>query len=87
MSDLRKPLGFIDASAIMTVCDFGERKNADHCIEVLTRERNWYFWASDAADETTWIAAIEEAKQAGKAPRARKSGHEKKKSGVFQALR
>lgn len=43
--ELRKPLGFVDAKDILTVCDMGQLKKRDFCIEVITKERTWYLWA------------------------------------------
>lgn len=38
-SALRNPLGFIDSVEILTVCDMGNMKKKDNCIEVITKDR------------------------------------------------
>lgn len=63
---LRNPLGFIDCSEILTVCDMGNMKKRDFCIEVITKERTWYFWADTKAMQVQWIDALTKCKEAGK---------------------
>ena len=38
---LRNPLGYIDSKDILTICDMGNLKKRDYCIEVITKERTW----------------------------------------------
>jgi hypothetical protein len=57
---------FFGGADIQTVCDMGTLKKKDYCIEVITRERTWYFWAETKAAQTGWIEALNKCKEVGK---------------------
>ncbi len=65
MKDKAKPLGHVPAQTILSTCELGVKKKQDFCVEVATAERNWIFWALDTDSLKSWIAAFEQAKQAG----------------------
>jgi hypothetical protein len=87
--DMTKPLGFVDAKAILSTCELGVKKKQDFCVEVATPERNWIFWALDQDSMKSWINAFEAAKAAGLAAKGGGSVAvllEKEKKGLAMRL-
>lgn len=68
--ELKKPLGKIASSEILSVCELGVRKKQDFCFEIATPSRNWVMWALDKESMESWMAALTQSKQAGRASRS-----------------